>query len=359
MLELARLLRSATMRAVYAARTGGDDPLANLEVGDVDEAVLRPGWAMVHFAAGSINHHDIWTLRGVSATPIVPPHVLGCDLAGSLFGYGDDDVADDLPRPSSRVVVHGVVRCGHCAACRGEEAAPCRAARLFSETPVAGTFSDQVLVPAQNVIALPDTVSFDAAACLPTAYLTAYHMLFTRAALRPGMNVLVHGVTGGVASAVILLANLFGITVYATSRDEDKRALAVELGATEAFAPVRETARALIERTDGMGVDAVVETVGEPTWELSLRAVRVGGTVLVAGATGGVNPPAQLNRIFYRNVTVAGSSMGTMAELRRLVELCASGRLTPLIGATYPMELAHDAFREVLHGTARGKVVLI
>lgn len=347
------------MRAVFAARTGGEDPLANLEVGDVAEAVLRPGWAMVHFAAGSINHHDIWTLRGVSATPIVPPHVLGCDVAGSLFGYADGDGAGDLPKPGSRVVVHGVVRCGHCAACRGEEAAPCRTARLFSETPVAGTFSDQVLVPAQNLIALPDSVSFDAAACLPTAYLTAYHMLFTRAALRPGMSVLVHGVTGGVASAAILLANLFGITVYATSRDQEKRALALELGATEAFAPARGTARALIERTDGMGVDAVVETVGEPTWELSLRSVRVGGTVLVAGATGGLNPPAQLNRIFYRNVTVAGSAMGTMAELRRLVELCAAGRLTPLIGSRYPMEFAHDAFRELLSGEVRGKTLLI
>ena len=347
------------MRAVYAARTGGDDPLANLEVGDVAEAVMQPGWAMVHFAAGSINHHDIWTLRGVSATPIVPPHVLGCDLAGSLFGYTDGDVPNDLPQPSSRVVVHGVVRCGHCPACRGGEAAPCRTARLFSETPVAGTFSDQVLVPAENLIALPDTVSFDVAACLPTAYLTAYHMLFTRAALRPGMNVLVHGVTGGVASAAILLANLFGITVYATSRDEEKRALALELGATEAFEPVRETARALIERTDGLGVDAVVESVGEPTWELSLRSVRVGGTVLVAGATGGVNPPAQLNRIFYRNVTIAGSSMGTLAELRRLVELCATGRLQPLISSRYPMELAHEAFSELVAGEARGKVLLI
>lgn len=347
------------MRAVYAARVGGDDPLANLEVGDVDEAVLRPGWAMVHFAAGSLNHHDLWTLRGVSATPIVPPHVLGCDLAGTLFGYADTEIPDDIPQPSARVVVHGVVRCGHCAACRGDESAPCRTARLFSETPVAGTFSDQVLVPAQNLLALPDSVTFEVAACLPTAYLTAYHMLFSRAALQPGMTVLVHGVTGGVASAAILLADLMGITVYATSRDESKRALALELGAREAFAPERETARALISRTDGMGVDAVIETVGEPTWELSLRAVRAGGTVLVAGATGGLNPPAQLNRIFYRNVTVAGSSMGTAAELRRLVDLCATGRLKPLIGSTYPLELAPDAFREMSSGALRGKVLLI
>jgi NADPH:quinone reductase-like Zn-dependent oxidoreductase len=347
------------MRAVFAARVGGDDPLANLEVGDVDEAQLRPGWAMVRFAMGSLNHHDIWTLRGVSATPIVPPHVLGCDVAGTLLGYYENEPPEPLPAIGSPVVVHGVVRCGHCAACRGEEGAPCRTARLFSETPVAGTFSDQVIVPAGNLVPLPESVSFDAAACLPTAYLTAYHMLFARAALRPGMTVLVQGVSGGVASAAILLANIAGITVFATSRDEPKRGLALELGATEAFPPERETARALIARTDGLGVDAVIETVGEPTWELSLRAVRPGGTVVVAGATGGMNPPAELNRIYYRNVTVAGSSMGTLAELRRLVELCAQGRLQPLIGSRHPMENADDAFREMVAGELRGKVLLV
>lgn len=346
------------MRAVYAARVGGDDPLANLAVGDVDEAMIRPGWALVRFVAGSLNHHDLWTLRGVSATPVVPPHVLGCDLAGTLFGYAEHEPPEGAPPIASRVLAHGVVRCGRCLACVGEEGAPCRSARLFSETPVAGTFSDQVLVPTQNLIALPDSVSFDAAACLPTAYLTAYHMLFTRAALRPGMNVLVHGVSGGVASAAILLARMAGITVYATSRDEVKRQLALDLGATECFPPARETARALIERTGGLGVDAVVETVGEPTWELSLRAVRPGGTVVVAGATGGMNPPAQLNRIYYRNVTVAGSTMGTLAELRRLVQLCAEGRLQPLIGSRFPMEHAHEAFRAMAHGDLRGKVLL-
>ena len=344
------------MRAVYAARAGGDDPLANLEVGDVPEPELRPGWALVRFAAGSLNHHDVWTLRGVSATPVVPPHILGCDLAGTVERYAGDP-PEQAPPPGARVVVHGVVTCGHCPACLGDEAGVCRSARLFSETPLAGTFSELVAVPVGNLIELPDSVSFESAACLPTAYLTAYHMLFARAGLRPGMNVLVHGVTGGVPSAAILLARLAGLTFFATSRDAAKRALATELGAAAVFAPEREAARALIGLTGGMGVDAVIETVGEPTWDLTLRAVKPGGTVVVAGATGGINPPAQLNRVFYRNVTVAGSSMGSRAELRRLVELCARGVLQPLIGSRHRLEDAPQAFAEMVHGELRGKVL--
>ncbi|MFN2582553.1 MAG: zinc-binding dehydrogenase, partial [Candidatus Dormibacteria bacterium] len=336
---------------------GGDDPVANLEVGDVAEPDLRAGWALIRFGAGSLNHHDVWTLRSVSATPVVPPNILGSDLAGTVERY-EGDVGEQVPAIGSRVVVHGTVVCTRCPACLGDEGGICRFARLFSESPVAGTFSEHVAVPVANLIALPDSVSFDDAGCLPTAYLTAYHMLFQRAQLRPGMSVLVHGVTGGVASAVILLARLAGITVFATSRDAAKRALAAELGAAAVFPPERETARAVIGLTAGMGVDAVMETVGEPTWDLSLRAVKPGGVVVVAGATGGMNPPAQLNRIFYRNVTIAGSSMGSRAELRRLVELCANGRLRPLIGARHTVEDAEAAFGAMVAGELRGKIVL-
>ncbi|MBV8195798.1 MAG: alcohol dehydrogenase catalytic domain-containing protein, partial [Candidatus Dormibacteraeota bacterium] len=219
------------MRAVCAARTGGDDPVANLDVGDVPEPELQPGWSLIRFTAGSLNHHDVWTLRGISATPVVPPHVLGCDLVGVVERHGAD-VPGSAPAPGTRVIAHSTVVCGSCPACLGGEGGICRNARLFSETPVAGTFSDLVAAPARNLIALPDAVADDVAACLPTAYLTAYHMLFARAALRPGMNVLVQGAAGGVPSAAILLAALAGVTVYATSRDESKRALALELGAT-------------------------------------------------------------------------------------------------------------------------------
>jgi NADPH:quinone reductase-like Zn-dependent oxidoreductase len=345
------------MLAAYASAVGGDDPLANLAVGDLPAPSPRPGWALVKVRAASLNHHDIWTLRGVSSAPVTPPQILGCDAAGEVAGYGGEPPVGALPE-GSRVVVYPITTCGQCAACLSDEPLGCRSFRMLSEPPLAGGFAEYLEIPAANLIPLPEQVSFADAACLPTAYLTAYRGLFTRASLRPGMSVLVQGASGGVATACILLCRLAGITVYATSRDEAKRALAVDLGAEAAFPVERETARAVVAATGGIGVDAVIDTVGEPTWDLSLKAVRPGGVIVVPGATGGANPPAQLTRIFFRSVTVAGTTMGTRGELRRLVDLCATGALRPLVGSTHSLAEAATAFGEMARGDLRGKIVL-
>jgi NADPH:quinone reductase-like Zn-dependent oxidoreductase len=345
------------MLAAYASAVGGDKPLANLTIGDLPAPEPQPGWARVRVRAASLNHHDLWTLRGVSSAPVTPPQILGCDAAGEVDAYGGE-APPGAPAVGARVVVYPVVTCGQCAACMADEPLGCRSFRMLSEAPLAGAFAEYVEIPAGNLVPLPDQVSFADAACLPTAYLTAYRALFVRAALRPGMTVLVQGATGGVATACILLSRLAGITVYATSRDEAKRAFAVDLGAEAAFPVERETARAVIGATGGLGVDAVVDTVGEPTWDLSLKTVRPGGVVVVPGATGGANPPAQLNRIFFRSVTVAGTTMGTRGELRRLVDLTATGALRPLIGSTHPLGDAAAAFAEMADGDLRGKIVL-
>jgi NADPH:quinone reductase-like Zn-dependent oxidoreductase len=345
------------MLAVYASAAGGDDPLANLAVGELPAPVPRAGWALVKVRAASLNHHDIWTLRGVSSSPVTPPQILGCDASGEIAAYGGEP-APGAPSVGARVVVYPIVTCGHCLACLADEPLGCRSFRMLSEGSLAGALAEYVEIPVTNLVALPDQVSFADAACLPTAYLTAYRALFVRAGLRPGMSVLVQGASGGVATACILLGRLAGITVFATSRDEAKRALAVDLGAEAAFPVERETARAIVGATGGIGVDAVVDTVGEPTWDLSLRAVRPGGVVVVPGSTGGPNPPAQLNRIFFRGITVAGTTMGTRGELRRLVDLTATGALRPLIGSTHPLRDARDAFAEMAAGETRGKIVL-
>ena len=345
------------MLAVYASAVGGENPLANLTVGELPTPVPRPGWALVRVRAASLNHHDIWTLRGVSSAPVTPPHILGCDAAGEVEAYGGEPPTG-AAAVGARVVVYPIVTCGHCAACLADEPLGCRSFRMLSEAPLAGALAEYVEIPAANLVALPDQVSFADAACLPTAYLTAYRALFVRAGLRPGMSVLVQGASGGVATACILLGRLAGITVYSTSRDEAKRALAVDLGAEAAFPVERETARAVIGATGGVGVDAVVDTVGEPTWDLSLRAVKPGGVVVVPGATGGANPPAQLNRIFFRSVTIAGTTMGTRGELRRLVDLIATGALRPLVGSTHQLRDAAAAFAEMAAGELRGKIIL-
>jgi NADPH:quinone reductase-like Zn-dependent oxidoreductase len=256
------------------------------------------------------------------------------------------------------VVVHGVIGCGACPACLAPEPGVCHRLSLLGEPPHGGALAELVAVPAANLVPLPDGVGDEVAACLPTAYLTAYRMVFTRAGLGHGASVLVQGAGGGVATAAILLCVQAGIEVHATSRHAAKRRAAEELGAASTFDPGDlEAARALVERTGG-GVDAVLETVGEATWGLSLRSVRAGGTVVVAGATSGPNPRAQLNRIFWRQLTIAGTSMGTRTELERLVALCASGALHPLIDRVVALEDARSAFAALAAGQQRGKLVV-
>ena len=344
------------MRAVYAARFGGDDPLSNLAIGDRPDPRPPAGWVLVRVTAASLNHHDLWTLRGVSSQPLNTPQILGCDAVGRVEERGED--TGGALAPGTRVVVHGVIGCGACPACLAPEPGVCHRLSLLGEPPHGGALAELVAVPAANLVPLPDGVGDEVAACLPTAYLTAYRMVFTRAGLGHGASVLVQGAGGGVATAAILLCVQAGIEVHATSRHAAKRRAAEELGAASTFDPGDlEAARALVERTGG-GVDAVLETVGEATWGLSLRSVRAGGTVVVAGATSGPNPRAQLNRIFWRQLTIAGTSMGTRTELERLVALCASGALHPLIDRVVALEDARSAFAALAAGQQRGKLVV-
>jgi NADPH:quinone reductase-like Zn-dependent oxidoreductase len=344
------------MRAAYATGFGGDRPLDHLEIGERPDPEPSPGWAVVRVSAASLNHHDLWTLRGISSRPLTPPQILGCDAAGRVEALGEG--VSGAPAPGARVVVHSVISCGTCPACQAGHPELCHQLALLSEPPYGGTLAERVAVPAANLVRLPDSVSDEAAACLPTAYLTAHRMLFTRAGLRGGDTVLVQGAGGGVATAAILLGVAAGLEVHVTSRDPAKRAAAEALGAASSFAPGdREAARELVRRTGG-GVDAVIETVGEATWELSLRAVRPGGTVAVAGATSGANPPALLNRVFWRQLTIAGTTMGTREELEQVVEMCASGAVRPLIDRVVPLAEAATAFAALAAGEQRGKLVV-
>jgi NADPH:quinone reductase-like Zn-dependent oxidoreductase len=347
----------AAVLAVRAARFGGDDPLANLEIVQVADPVASPGEVLISVGAASLNHHDLWTLRGVGSRPLTAPQVLGCDAAGTVVAYGDDEAPPGAPAVGTAVIVHSVMTCGHCPACVAGDELHCPRVGLLSEPPYPGTLAERLVVPVANIMPLPATVDLVTAACLPTAYLTAYRMLFVRGALQPGQRVLVHGATGGVASAAILLGTATGLVVFATSRDDAKRAAAIELGAVAAFATDRDAVKQ-VNAASGGGVDAVLETVGEATWDFSLRVLRPGGTVVVSGATSGPNPPAQLNRIFWRQLTVAGSSMGTREELSRVVELCATGRLKPLVDSVRPLEEARAAFAELAAGERRGKLIL-
>jgi NADPH:quinone reductase-like Zn-dependent oxidoreductase len=317
--------------AVYAALIDADDPLAGLEVGELDAPPVPEGWATVTVRAASLNHHDLWSLRGVGLPTDRLPMILGCDAAGV-----DSD--------GNEVVVHSVIASD---GWRGDETLdPQRS--ILSER-YAGTFAEQVAVPRRNLVPKPPELSFEEAACLPTAWLTAYRMLFTRAVVAPGATVLVQGAGGGVATALIVLGRAAGLRVWATSRSEEKRARALSLGADAVFEPGTR----LPER-----VDAVMETVGAATWDHSLKALKPGGTLVISGATSGGDPPAGLNRVFFLQLSVVGSTMGTRDELDRLVRLCVQRDVRPVVEAAVPMEDARSAFEALAGGEVFGKLVL-
>ena len=320
------------MRAVYAESLNPDDPLAGLVVGDRPEPAAPEGWTRVAVRAASLNHHDLWTLRGVGIKSEQLPMILGCDAAGVDESTGAD------------VVVHSVI---NAPGWGGDETLdPARS--LLSEKHQ-GSLAEYVIVPARNVVPRPAELSWAEAACLSTAWLTAYRMLFTQARARPGQTVLVQGSSGGVASACIAMGRAAGLRVYATARTEAKQAAARDLGAHEAF----PSGARLPER-----VDVVLETVGEATWSHSLKSLKPGGRLVVSGATSGPNPPAELNRVFFLQLQVLGSTMGTKAELTDLIAFLRETGLRPRIDRVIPLESAADGLAAMAAGDLIGKIVL-
>ncbi|GAA3758104.1 zinc-binding dehydrogenase [Plantactinospora mayteni] len=313
------------MRAAYASTFDADDPLAALVVGDRPEpSHPEPDWVTVEVRASSLNHHDVWSLRGVGLAADRLPMILGCDAAGV-----DPD--------GNEVVVYPVV----------PDPADPRGLSLLSERHP-GTFAERVAVPRANLVPKPSGLSFADAACLPTAWLTAYRMLTTRGRVDAGESVLVQGAGGGVATAAVMLAVALGKRVYATSRDPGKRERIAALGAT-----ALEPGARLPER-----VDVVVETVGAATFDHSLKSAAPGARIVVSGATAGYEPTVNLRRVFAMQLEILGSTMGTPAELAELLGLLVRRGIRPVVDGTYPFSAAPAAFARLLSGEVFGKVVL-
>jgi NADPH:quinone reductase-like Zn-dependent oxidoreductase len=321
------------MFAVYAARIDADDPLSGLETGERPDPQPPAGWATVTVKATALNHHDVWSLRGVGLPADRLPMILGCDAAGI-----DED--------GNEVVVHAVL--GDPDAGGGDETLDPRRS-LLSER-YNGTFAEKVAVPKRNLVPKPAALSFEEAACLPTAYLTAYRMLFEKSGVQPGATILVQGASGGVATALILIGRAAGYRMWVTSRSEAKREAAVKLGADQAFA----TAARLPER-----VDVVMETVGQATWSHSVRSLKPGGRIVISGATSGDIPPAELTRIFFTQLSVAGSTMGTREQLGRLLRFCEQTGTRPLIDRVLPLGDAPAGFAAMIDGAHNGKIVFV
>lgn len=318
------------MLAAYAACVNSDEPLTCLRVGQINPGATPEDWVDVHVRAASLNHHDLWALRGQALPAERTPMILGSDAAG-------------VTADGREVIVHAVI--GD-AGGRGDETLDTRRSLLSEIYP--GTLAEIVRVPAGNLVAKPAELTFEEAACLPTAWLTAFRMIARKSQTDPGDTLLVQGAGGGVSSAAIVLGAALGRRVWVTSRSDRKRDWALALGADAAFEPGAR----LPEK-----VDAVIETVGAATWDHSLKSLRPGGTIVVSGATSGPNPPADLNRVFFLQLSVVGSTMGTREDLVALIELLRTTGVRPVIDSVLPLASIADGFGAMERGEVLGKIV--
>jgi NADPH:quinone reductase-like Zn-dependent oxidoreductase len=318
------------MRAAYAASINPDDPLAGLELGEQPEPVHHgDDWVTVTVRASSLNHHDIWSLRGVGLGADQLPMILGCDAAG----------VDDR---GNEVIVHAVIGDPS----TGDETLDPKRSLLSERYP--GTHAERVAVPRRNLVPKPAELSWVEAACLPTAWLTAYRMLVVKGRVGEGRSVLVQGAGGGVATAAVVLGVALGARVYATSRDPAKRERVAALGATAV-----EPGARLPER-----VDAVIETVGTATIDHSVKCTKQGGRIVVSGTTSGHLATVDLRRVFFLQLEILGSTMGTRDELVSLAELCAERGIRPVVDSVFPFAQTREAFEKLHSGNIFGKVCL-
>ena len=312
------------MIAAFAQELGLPDPIAGLAVGERPDPSPPPGWEVGEVRAASLNPHDLWTLKGVVSVKLDLPVILGCDGAG----IGPD---------GREVVFYPVLPSD------GD------GFKMLTDN-VDGTFAAKVALPPANFIPKPPNLSFEESAGLGTAWLTAYRMLFTKAQLKPGERVLVQGASGGVSTAAVMLARAAGAHVTVTSRKEEALKRALDIGAHDAVA----SGARLPHR-----VDVVIETVGEATWSHSIKSLAQSGRLVVAGGTSGMNPPAELNRLFFRDISVLGSAMGTLSEMKALCALVEYGDVHPPVSEIYEgLERTPDAFRALAAGEQFGKLVI-
>jgi len=326
---------------------------SGLRLAEMPEPQRPPGWVRVRVRAACLNRVDLYMWRSGAGITHRLPMVLGVDAAGVV----EDADPDSALRPGDRVVLYPALFCGRCRFCLAGDQPLCGKVRYYGEH-VDGTFREVLVAPETNLFRLPPDADLVAAAALPTAYLTAFRMLFGKVPLRADETVLVRGAGGGVSLAAVQLARMAGARVIATSRRREALARAGELGAEHLLPEGDEVPSRVLELTDGIGADLVIENVGEATWPTSLRAVRRGGRVVVCGATTGGHPSAELQRLFIRQIAVFGSTLGSLDEFRRLLGLWLRGCFKPVIDRVFPFERAVEALRTLEAGRQIGKIAL-
>jgi NADPH:quinone reductase-like Zn-dependent oxidoreductase len=325
------------MKAIRIHEDGGPEVLRYEDAPDPEPG---PGEVLIRLQAASLNHLDVWVRKGLPSAP--KPRILGADGAGIVEALGPGVEEFEL---GARVVINPGIE------------DPDGTIHVIGEH-TQGVHAELAAIPATNVYPLAERLSFEEGAAFPLVFETAYRMLVTRAALREGEWVLVWGIGGGVATAALQITKALGANVIATSSSDEKLEQALAMGADAIVNHDTGDIAATVADKCGPGVDIVVETVGEATWTRSLQAVRPGGRVVVCGATSGPNPPASLHRVWWKQLAVLGSSMGTRQDFEGAYELVASGRAVPVVDRVFPLAEARAAHQRLEAGEQLGKIVL-
>jgi len=339
------------VKAVRFHQHGGPEVL-RLE--DAPEPQLAEGEAVVRVRACALNHLDLWARRGLERVTIPMPHISGSDVAGEVVSTTARDMS-----PGRRVMLQPGVSCGRCAACLSAKDNECPRYEVLGYRNHAGGYAELVKVPIQNLVSIPDEIDFVHAAAFPLTFLTAWHMLMTRAELEAGEDVLVLAAGSGVGQAAVQVARLRGARVFATAGSEEKLDRARSLGAVDVIHHHKQNISEEIKRlTDGRGVDVVVEHVGTATWPGAVRSLARGGRLVTCGATTGWDAALDLRAVFARQLTIMGSYMGTKGELLRAARFFFTGQLKPVVDRTFPLAEAAAAQQRLEASRHFGKIVL-
>ena len=340
------------MKAIVIREHGGIETLDPTEVPDPE---LRPGEAVVRVRAVALNHLDLWVRRGVPGHKFPLPIIPGSEVAGVIEAVAENDRGW---KTGDEVLVAPGYSCGLCVACLPGNDPLCPASGIFGETRDGGC-AEKIAVPIRNLLRKPSALSFAEAAALPLDMLTAWHMLVARAELRPGETVLVHACGSGVGSAAIQIAKLWGATIFATAGSAEKAARAKELGAAETILYRETDFLAEVRRlTSKRGVDVVVEHVGADTFDRSLKSLARGGRLVTCGATTGAEATINIRLVFFKLLSILGSTMGSLAELHEIMKHVEAGRLRPVVDRVLPIEQIAEGHRVLESREAFGKVVL-
>lgn len=335
--------------------------LDEIRIGDLPKPKAEAGTALIKVEAGALNHLDLFTLEGLPGLKLSFPHIMGCDGAGiveEINADGPTPAGTPVPKVGDRVVIQGNICCQSCESCKRKDFALCSRMLMLGEH-LQGSFCEYAVVPVSNIQPAPSHLSTQEAAALPLVYLTAWRMLMSRARVQSGETILIVGIGGGVALAALSLSKALGLKTIVTSRQDDKLQKAKALGADEAFSSTDPKVYKQVKKaTDGRGVDVVFDSTGAATWDSSLRSLVTGGRYVTCGATTGSPNDAQLQRIFWFQLSILGSTMGSYSEFAAMLKFVDQKKLKPAIDQVFPIDKAKDALTRLKNAEQFGKIVL-